>query len=759
MEIDATRPATWDAIVIGSGIGGLSAAGLLAAVAGKRVLVLEKHSEPGGLTHVFRRDGASWDVGVHYVGEMEEGSMMRSFFDFLSGGQLRWNRMTDEFERFIYPELSFSVPSNPDHYLERLISRFPDEEKALRRYFQDIRSVQRWDVLGFAQSFMPPLLGFFIRQYQQLTGAKATQTTGTYLNRHFRSPLLRALLASQWGDYGLPPSQSAFAIHAQIVGHYFNGAWFPEGGSSRIARTFEKGIESRGGAVRVCQDVTAILTRDGTAVGVKAIDNRGAAPREVTYHAPVIISNAGAPITYERLLPRDGDIGARTQAVRALIGQLDSGPSAVTLYLRLKAPASTLGIQGENYWISNTTDHDAVREHGVQLLQGHPSNIYLSFPSAKSGEDRFHTAEIVALVDDGAFVSWKDQPKGNRGKDYADLKERISHGLLALAETAVPGLAALVEYMELATPLTMEHYTSHPRGRFYGLPANPARYKSALLGSRTPIGGLYLSGSDAGCLGIVGAMMGGVGAAAQALGPRGFPRIQAALKSGKTAPSVSARPLDKKRAVLERKTALTPSIWKLQFRLDQPIDFVPGQFARLCVGEWEWRDYSIAAVDGLDVTFLISNRTGGHGSDFVNAVRPGDPTEIELPLGGYALAKNRHRKVFVATGTGLAPFLPMFQQLERDGATEDAELYFGCRTRAEDITANFAQILPRTTSCISREEPGAKGFKGRVTEAIAKMPFDPVTTDFYLCGSAAMVADCRTILERAGAIHLHVEAY
>ena len=77
MEIDATRPAsveaTWDAIVIGSGIGGLSAAGLLAAVAGKRVLVLEKHSEPGGLTHVFRRDGASWDVGVHYVGEMEEG--------------------------------------------------------------------------------------------------------------------------------------------------------------------------------------------------------------------------------------------------------------------------------------------------------------------------------------------------------------------------------------------------------------------------------------------------------------------------------------------------------------------------------------------------------------------------------------------------------------------------------------------------------------------------------------------------------------
>lgn len=749
----------WDAIVIGSGIGGLSAAGLLAAVAGKRVLVLEKHSEPGGLTHVFRRDGASWDVGVHYVGEMEEGSMIRSFFDFLSGRQLRWNRMTDEFERFIYPELSFAVPSDPDRYVERLIARFPGEERAIRQYFRDIRSAQRWAVLGFAQGFMPRFASFFLRQFQHLTRAKATQTTATYLSRHFRSPLLRALLASQWGDYGLPPSQSAFAIHAQIVGHYLKGAWFPQGGSSRIARTFEKGIESRGGAVRVCQDVTAILTRDGAAVGVRVIDGRGAAPREVTYHAPSIISNVGAPITYESLLPKEGDIGARTAAVRTLIQRLDGGGSAVTLYLRLKASPSTLGIKGENHWINATTDHDSVREQDIALLEGHPSHIYLSFPSVKSGEARFHTAEIVALVSDQAFAPWRDQPKGHRGKDYASLKERIGKGLLALAETAVPGLSALVEYKELATPLTMMHYTSHPRGRFYGIPATPARYNAAPLGPRTPVTGLFLSGSDAGCLGIVGAMMGGVGAAAQALGPRGFPRIQAAVKSGATAPSLGTRPLDKKRAVVEGKTALTPSIWKLRFRLETPIDFAPGQFARIRVAAWEWRDYSIAAVDGSEVTFLISNRTGGHGSAFVDSVQLGQETAIELPLGGYTLTRNTHRKVFVATGTGLAPYLPMFRQLLREGAIGTAELYFGCRNRAEDITVNFAEILPRTTLCVSREEPGIDDFKGRVTDAMAQMQFDPETTDFYLCGSAAMVADCRAILERAGAAHLYVEAY
>ena len=118
--------------------------------------------------------------------------------------------------------------------------------------------------------------------------------------------------------------------------------------------------------------------------------------------------------------------------------------------------------------------------------------------------------------------------------------------MLALAETAVPGLSELVEYTEVSTPLTFEHYTAHPAGAFYGMPATPQRYKSRPLGPRTAVPGLLLSGQDAGSLGIAGAMMGGVAAACQALGPRGLPMIASAVRTGP-----SARPAARPRVLPE----------------------------------------------------------------------------------------------------------------------------------------------------------------------------------------------------------------
>ena len=749
--------------MIGSGIGGLTTAGLLARAAGKRVLVLERHTEPGGLTHTFRRDGASWDVGVHYIGHLSPGSQGRAYFDYLSGGELEWNRMPNAYDRFVYPGVDLCVSSDPDRYERDLVAAFPQEARAIHRYFQDVQQVTRWVTLGFVQGMVPRPAASLLRAAQRLGGRRATGTTKAYLDAHFRSPELKAVLASQWGDYGLPPSQSAFAVHALIVSHYLEGAWFPSGGSARIARTFEKGIEQAGGAVRVAQEVTEILTENGAAVGVRVTDHRGAQVNERVYRAPVIVSAIGASNTFNRLLPTSGKIGRRTESARRTLKHLGTGTSAVSVFLRLRDDPRSIGIDGGNIWVNRDLDHEGAQRSSNSLLEGHPHNIFVSFSSLNSGETP-HTAELTSFCEAKVFQQWAEHPRGHRGPEYSALKERIARGMLELAESAAPGLTGLVDYAETSTPLTYEHYTAHPAGAFYGSPATPLRFRSRPLGPRTAVSGLFLSGQDAGSTGIMGAMTGGVAAACQVLGPRGYSTITSALRTP-PAPSVSrgghALPEGKHRATLVSKRRLTPSVWEAVLQLDGRIGpWAPGQFARLHVGDDAWRDYSIAGLEEDRLRLLVSTRTGGRGSQFIENVDTGARTVVELPLGGFGLADSTRRRLFIATGTGIAPMLAMFAQAP---GLEHDTLLFGCRHQEEDLTTRISSPMPGTVvRCLSREEvPDA--FHGRVTQAVTALAhdlqLDPDGTDVYLCGSAAMVADTRHVLEHEGYTSILTEPY
>ena len=140
---------------------------------------------------------------------------------------------------------------------------------------------------------------------------------------------------------------------------------------------------------------------------------------------------------------------------------------------------------------------------------------------------------------------------------------------------------------------------------------------------------------------------------------------------------------------------MTPSIWRLDFELDAPLRFVPGQYVKLRVAPYEWRDYSIAAATDRRLTLLISNRTHGDGSDWADAVQPGQATEIEAPFGAYGLDGNGRRKVFVATGTGVAPFLAMFDAMGPANSTKPSFISAAARR-------------PRTSPGLSPANPSAR---------------------------------------------------
>jgi all-trans-retinol 13,14-reductase len=500
-----------DVIVIGSGMGGLATAALLARLHGRKVLVLERHYRAGGFTHTFtRRGGFEWDVGVHYVGEMGQPGMLRNAMQVATGGEVRWSRMPETYDRLVFPGLEFGIRAGKEN--------FPAERRAIDRFFADVDRAASWVNVLAMRSSAPAPIAAIVGAVMAGRGALARRTTRSWLDEHVRDERLKAVLGARWGDYGLPPSRSAFLAHSVITAHYHEGGYYPSGTSARIAEGATRVIEAASGAVRVRAEVERILVENGRAIGVRLAGGE-------TLRAPVVVSDAGARATFLKLVPDDVPLPFRDE-LRAIPRSM----SHVSLYLGLSRSASSLGVNGENFWLHDELDHDRMWDRGGELLSGRAPQTYVSFPSMKDPEARAHTAEIIAGVDSSHFERWAGTRWMKRGEEYEALKDRIADGLLAQAERRLPGLSKLVVHRELSTPLSTAHFTGHPGGEIYGLPASPDRFGRSWLRARTPVEGLYLAGADALMLGIGGTVMSGVMATAAIAGSSTFGRLNAAAK-------------------------------------------------------------------------------------------------------------------------------------------------------------------------------------------------------------------------------------
>lgn len=508
----------YDTIVIGSGIGGLTTAVLLTKIYKKRVLVLEQHFIPGGQTHEFSRikngNKFSWDVGVHYIGEMKKGQMSRNIFDYITDGNLKWNKMPYHFENFVYPDFNFKQPSNPKEYQKDLIEKFPKEKEGIEQYFKDLRTAAKWFQSHITTKIAPGWMGSLINLFKKDNSKLALSTTKEYLDSIIEDQKLKAILTSIWGDYGVTPAKSAFVMHSLVANSYLYGAYFPVGGASEIANNMIPIIENGGGSVLTNRTVERIIIKNNKAIGVKVKHKK----EMLDIFADNIVSDAGAYNTYLKLISSDINIPFRNEIKKSV-----SGFSTNTLYLGLKESPEKLGIKGENHWINTSYDHDESFEKGLktdEILSG-----FISFPSMKNPEAKTHTAEIISFSQYNDIEKWKDTKWMKRGEDYENYKKELSKKLLDFADKYIPGIKELTIYSELSTPLTIEYFTKWEKGSFYGVPVTPQRYKYSWMSPKTPIKNLYLTGSDAASLGVVGAMMGGVTSIAAIKGLTGFMKV------------------------------------------------------------------------------------------------------------------------------------------------------------------------------------------------------------------------------------------
>ncbi|NDJ22035.1 NAD(P)-binding protein [Nostoc sp. B(2019)] len=508
----------YDAIVIGSGMGGLTTAAILSKLNHKKVLILEQHFVIGGYTHEFERNHKfKWDVGLHYVGNMGKGELGRTVFDYITDGKLQWRKMPDQFEKFVYPNFTFAQSSDPKKFQADLIQIFPDEQKAIIRYFTDLKKIAMADPLS-------GLLGSWVKLFLPRVSKISRLTTKEYLDQNFQSPTLKALLASQWGDYGLPPSESSFVTHATLVYYFLTGGFYPVGGAAEIAKNIMPLIERNGGQALTQSQVTEIIIEDSVAKGIKVQKAHQSDAPITEFYAPIIISDAGAFNTYTKLIPATVE-NELVSAYRKEIQEFPKPHSAFSLYLGFKESPAKLGFKGENHWLYSSYDHDrAFQEQSGAPHQGIKA-CFISFASLKDSTQTAHTGEIIVFIDYDFFAKWHDKAWKRREQEYYQLKETITHHLLDFVEAHYPGFRELIEYCELSTPLTLEYFDQSYRGAFYGIPGVPARLNKKWISAKTPIKNLYLTGVDAAVFGIMGALMGGVSTAAALNEPFGFLKI------------------------------------------------------------------------------------------------------------------------------------------------------------------------------------------------------------------------------------------
>lgn len=500
-------PGGWDAIVIGSGLGGLTAASMLARHAGKRVLVLERHYTAGGFTHTFHRPGYEWDVGVHYVGDVHRpGSLLRRAFDHLTDGALAWEDMGAVYDTIVIGADRYELVAGRRNFRDRMHAYFPHQTGAIDRYLERIRATVHKSRRFFLEKALPPALGVLATPALRWPALReARRTVKDVLAELTDDRRLAAVLAGQYGDYGLPPGQASWFMHALLVGHYLGGGAYPVGGSGRIAATMLPGVERNGGAVVTSAEVAAILVERERAVGVRLASGE-------ELRAPLVVSDAGLAVTYGKLVPRE--LAARAGLSPTVPGAPPSF-AHVSLYVGLQHDAAALGLGRSNLWVYPDDDHDGnVARYAADRDAPLPV-AYLSFPSAKDPDfARRHpgraTIEVIGVAPYAWFAPWSGTAWKKRGDDYEAHKRHLTERLLAVLYQQCPSVQGKVDHVELSTPLTTQHFAGHPSGEIYGLAHTPERFAARHLRPHTPIAGLYLTGADVCTAGVGGALMGGV---------------------------------------------------------------------------------------------------------------------------------------------------------------------------------------------------------------------------------------------------------
>lgn len=466
-----------DAIVIGSGIGGLVTATQLAAK-GAKVLVLERYLIPGGSAGYFERDGYRFDVGASMIFGFGNKGTTNLLTRALQAVNVSLETIPDPVQiHYHLPEdLDIRVHRDYEKFLQELIENFPQEQHGIRQFYDECWKVfnclNAMELLSLEEPryltrvfFQHPMACLGLVKYLPLN-------VGDIARKYITDPTLLKFIDIECYCWSVVPAEMTPMINAGMVfsDRHYGGINYPKGGVGQIALKLVEGLEKAGGEIKYKARVTKIITENGRAVGVKLATGE-------EYRAKRIISNATRWDTFEQLLPAEEMPAAEKKWQQ----RYQKSPSFLSLHLGVAADVLPLG----------TECHHIVLEdwQKMELPEG---TIFVSIPTLLDpslAPEGYHILHVFT-------PSWFEDWQGISEDEYEEKKEAAAGRIIERLEKIFPGLDAGLDFMEVGTPRTHRRFLGREDGTYGPI---PRRKLAGLLGmpfNRTAIPGLYCVGDS-----------------------------------------------------------------------------------------------------------------------------------------------------------------------------------------------------------------------------------------------------------------------
>ncbi len=469
----------YDVIVIGAGLGGLSAATFLARH-GLRVCLLERHNIPGGYATSFVRGRYEFEVALHElsgIGPEERRGGLYHYLEHLGVAEKVEFIHLPNLYRAVFPDLDITLPTGRQEFEEALLAQFPHEARGIQRFLKRVFDFGH----DFAQvtrrrGKVNPLIMPF--QYPHLFRYLPV-TWGQVLHRDVQDMAARAVLSQYWGYVGLPPSQISFVYMATTLAAYVSrGAAFPRGRSQALSNAFLDVFQAHGGEVRFNCGVKKILVEHGRTAGVVT-------EAEETLPARWVISNADPITTCKEMIGAEHIPPSFFQRLQTS----EIAPSTVNVYLGIARSAGDLGLNEHEIFINADYGFDKHFE-GTKTIES-PQAIALVCYNAAYPEISPPGTCILVLTALSFGKPWLALSPAA----YLPTKTRFGEAMIALAERVVPNLRGAIEEMEISTPLTNMRYAGTLGGSIYGFSQPPRDHMVWRMRPRGPLEGLYFVGA------------------------------------------------------------------------------------------------------------------------------------------------------------------------------------------------------------------------------------------------------------------------